>query len=334
MHTLSAYNRPFPFILGKAISIWGPYFQIPLHDVNIMVSRRYYFAYGSNLSDADWHAWCEERGYDSTARTPVEPAWLPNYSMRFHYYSHGRGGGAADVVADGAGTAVPGMLFSLTEEGWAWMDQKEGHPRYYERQPVFVLTSAGDVVETITYVVVPQRRTSELVPPTTAYADVVKEGLQHYNLPIGHLKNAIGNFESKSALQHVFVYGTLMQGESRWSQLERWSCGPVHEGQISGRLFHLGRYPGMRPNEVGVVHGEVHRCNDIENCLGVLDSIEGVDDDDGSQGLYLRLPVPVKVGNDIIWAWSYVINRLPTGATPIDDGRWCSDYSSSNRTAP
>ena len=37
---------------------------------------------------------------------------------------------------------------------------KEGHPRYYERQPVFVLTSAGDVVEAITYVVVPERRTS------------------------------------------------------------------------------------------------------------------------------------------------------------------------------
>ena len=299
-----------------------------------MASSAYYFGYGSNLNDADWHAWCEERGYDSAARVPVESAWLLNFSMRFHYRSRSRGGGAADVVADRAGTAVPGMLFSLTEEGWDWMDEKEGHPRFYERQSVFVLTSAGKVVEAITYTVVPRRRSQQLVSPTSAYADAVEQGLKNYKLPIGHLKHAIENIDSSSSVSHVFVYGTLMRGQQRWKHLQPWSSGVVHEGQVSGRLFHLGDYPGMTTDKPGVVHGEVHRCRDIEPCLEVLDSIEGVDEGDMASGLYLRLPVPVRVGGEVIWAWAYTVNRLPAGAPCIEDGRWLNAHSSSNSTAP
>ena len=50
---------------------------------------------------------------------------------------------------------MPGMLFSLTEEGWAWMDKEEGTLATMNVNLCFVLTSAGDVVEAITYVVVP-----------------------------------------------------------------------------------------------------------------------------------------------------------------------------------
>ena len=286
-----------------------------------MTSETLYFGYGSNLDRADWVRWCTKKGYDAPDLVPVEAAWLPGYSLRFHYLSTGRGGGAADVVPDEAGTAVPGMLFSLSEEAWDLVDEKEGHPRYYERCPVRVLTASGAVVEAITYVVVANKKQPHLVPPTAAYEAIVRQGLVEYNLPTGHLKSAIENFESNSLLNHVFVYGTLMEGEQRWPQLRPWSSG-AQRGTVAGALYHLGAYPGLRLDEEGSVHGELHLCDDMANALAALDRIEGCDDEDPLAGLYLRLPVPVQVDGGVVWAWTYVINQLPPNAKRIEDGRW------------
>lgn len=286
-----------------------------------MNSETLYFGYGSNLDRADWVRWCTKKGYDAPDLVPVEAAWLPGYSLRFHYRSTGRGGGAADVVPDGTGTAVPGMLFSLSEEAWDLVDEKEGHPRYYERCPVRVLTASGAVVEAVTYVVVPNKKQPHLVPPTTAYEAIVRQGLEKYNLPIEHLKSAIENFESNSLLNHVFVYGTLMEGEQRWPQLRPWSSS-AQRGTVAGALYHLGAYPGLRLDEEGTVHGELHRCDDMANALAALDHIEGCDDEDPLAGLYLRLPVPVQVEGGAVWAWTYVTNQLPLHAKRIEDGRW------------
>ena len=285
-----------------------------------MNSETLYFGYGSNLDRADWVRWCTKKGYDAPDLVPVEAAWLPGYSLRFHYRSTGRGGGAADVVPDGTGTAVPGMLFALSEEAWDLVDEKEGHPRYYERCPVRVLTASGAVVEAVTYVVVPNKKQPHLVPPTTAYEAIVRQGLEKYNLPIEHLKFAIENFESNSLLNHVFVYGTLMEGEQRWPQLRPWSSS-AQRGTVAGALYHLGAYPGLRLDEEGTVHGELHRCDDMANALAALDHIEGCDDEDPLAGLYLRLPVPVQVEGGAVWAWTYVTNQLPLHAKRIEDGR-------------
>lgn len=286
-----------------------------------MISETLYFGYGSNLDRADWVRWCTKKGYDGPDLVPVEAAWLPGYSLRFHYRSTGRGGGAADVVPDETGTAVPGMLFSLSEEAWDLVDEKEGHPRYYERCPVRVVTASGAVVEAITYVVVANKKQPHLVPPTAAYEAIVRQGLVEYNLPIEHLKSAIGKFEAKSTLDHVFVYGTLMEGEQRWPQLHPWSSG-AQRGTVTGALYHLGAYPGMRLDEDGTVHGELHRCDDMANALAALDRIEGCDDENPLAGLYLRLPVSVQVEGGVVWAWTYVINQLPPNAKRIEDGRW------------
>jgi len=286
-----------------------------------MDAETLYFGYGSNLSRQDWRDWCTARGYEAPSMTPAGVAWLPNHSLRFHYRSGGRKGGAADVVPDRAGTAVPGVLFSLSEEGWKRVNEKEGDPDYYRRTPVRVLTSQGELVEAITYTVVPALKKPHLVPPTPAYEAVVRQGLQEYNLPIGHLKSAIETFESESAVDYVFVYGTLMQGEQRWPQLEPWSM-EVASGAVSGGLYHLGAYPGLRLDENGTVHGEVHRCRDATEALAVLDQIEGCDAFEPEHGLYLRVPVHVQIEGGSVWAWTYVINQLPDDARRLEDGRW------------
>lgn len=288
-----------------------------------MDSETLYFGYGSNLDRADWVRWCTKKGYEVPDLVPVETAWLPGYSLRFHYHSTGRKGGAADVVPDEAGTVVPGMLFSLSKEAWALVDEKEGRPRFYERCPVHVLTASGQLVEAVTYVVVPEKKQPHLVAPTPAYEAIVRQGLENYNLPIEHLKKAIESFESKSTLDHVFVYGTLMKGEQRWPQLRSWSSH-AQRGTVSGALYHLGAYPGMRLDEKGTVHGELHRCDDMASALPVFDQIEGCDEVDPLAGLYLRLPVPVEVEGGTVWAWTYVINQLPPHAKRIEDGHWAA----------
>lgn len=286
-----------------------------------MDSKTLYFGYGSNLNRSDWERWCAEKGYDASLLTPVEAAWLPDFSLRFHYRSSGRKGGAADVVPDCRGTAVPGMLFSLSEGAWDQLDKKEGHPRYYTRCPVRVITTSGDFVEATTYVVVSEKKEPQLVPPADEYHAVVLDGLMNHKLSIEHLKKAIESFEANSTLEHVFVYGTLMQGEQRWPQLSSWSSH-VQQGSISGGLYHLGAYPGLRLDEQGTVHGELHRCEDITNALAVFDQIEGCDEANPLNGLYLRVPVQVNVEGATVWAWTYVINRLPADAQRLERGRW------------
>ena len=101
-----------------------------------------------------------------------------------------------------------------------------------------------------------------------------------------------------------------------------WVSDGPSTGHVQGRLYHLGHYPGLRLDEEGIVHGEVYRCEDINGALGELDSIEGVDADAPDSGLYLRMPVRVETGAGSQWAWTYVINRLPSTAFRLDEGRW------------
>jgi gamma-glutamylcyclotransferase (GGCT)/AIG2-like uncharacterized protein YtfP len=202
------------------------------------------------------------------------------------------------------------------------MDKKEGHPRCYQRVPVQVVTLDGRVVDAIMYTVTPEQRKTSLVIPTEMYANLIQEGLLERKLPIGHLKSSTEKYDSSSRLENVFVYGTLMRGESRWPQLEPWSSGDVDEGRITGRLYDLGAYPGVRLDENGAVHGELHRCEDIENTLETLDLIEGHNVLRPGKGLYVRVPVSVQTANGTVWAWTYVINEVPNASRPLQDGRW------------
>ena len=289
-----------------------------------MREQSLYFAYGSNLDAADWSVWCEEQGEETEPLVEVSPAWLVDWSMRFHYRSIRREGGAADVVPDGKGTAVPGVLFNLSPRGWALMDRKEGAPTHYERASVSVMTADGRSVTAITYVVAKEKRRSSLQTPTDAYAALIQGGLDNRNLSIQHLKSAIQKIDASSAIQYVFVYGTLMRGQSRWAQLKPWSSGPVRPGRVNGRLHHLGAYPGLRLEHDGIVHGELHRCECIEQALDELDRVEGWNARRPEDGLYARLPVAVDVGDGSVWAWTYVVNHLPSTAMPIHGGRWAA----------
>ena len=109
---------------------------------------------------------------------------------------------------------------------------------------------------------------------------------------------------------NLFVYGTLMPGESNYSQIEDLVID--HKpGTIDGILVDLGAYPGLLPGR-GIVQGVLVESE--KATLDVTDRIEGYSPDRESC-LYLRKEVVVRMGNrpDVV-AWTYFFAKSETVA--------------------
>ena len=111
---------------------------------------------------------------------------------------------------------------------------------------------------------------------------------------------------------NVFVYGTLMRGESAHSYLSE--AAFVGEYRLRDyAIYNLGRYPGIRPKKGSVVYGEVYAVDD--GMLKEMDRYEG----EGS--LYHRTPVVVENETESVSAVAYVYAREIRGGE-IAEGRW------------
>ena len=292
----------------------------------------YHFGYGSNLNWDDWKKWCSERGKDPNS-LKVEPGtfFLPDYELDFHYYSGGRDGGALDVVKL-RGHAVAGKLFKVSDDGWDSLDAKEGHPTFYERKKVEVLSENGELRTAITYVVVPDRVKKEHVPPRPNYIEAVERGYEYHGITISNLifkkahlwaktqllASAKGKV-TKSAVNHLFIYGTLRDGEERAEILSEFSSKVYKDCKVRGSLIDLPEgYPGLI-NGDGSVVGEIHHTPKIQNALEALDRIEGFEGygEDGS--LFHRV---MTYSNDIP-CWTYVYAKSPDDGPVIESGDWC-----------
>jgi gamma-glutamylcyclotransferase (GGCT)/AIG2-like uncharacterized protein YtfP len=117
-------------------------------------------------------------------------------------------------------------------------------------------------------------------------------------------------------MTYLFIYGTLMpglrlEGEMHGARL----MGPA---QVPGRLFDLGRYPGLLPGDDHVT-GEVYEVDDAH--LARLDGVEGVVHGDRLASPYWREEVTV-VGGPLHGqrVQTYVYIRPVDGCTPIPHG--------------
>jgi gamma-glutamylcyclotransferase (GGCT)/AIG2-like uncharacterized protein YtfP len=132
----------------------------------------------------------------------------------------------------------------------------------------------------------------------------VARGLALYGLPDTHLQPAS---EGRSAPpnQHLFVYGTLLEGEER--------------GWVLYDLGDRGN-PVLMPGE-GKVYGEVVRLPDDRVLLGRLDQIEGMHAHGAPNNLYRRGFVRVHTDDGPVWVWTYWWNGLDAGEA-IASGDW------------
>ena len=94
-----------------------------------------YFAYGSNLDEAQMRERCP-----SAARGPR--ALLRGYALTFGGFSHRWGGAVASVIR-AQGAEVHGLLYSIDAEDIAALDRCEGHPFAYERVERIVVDEDG-----------------------------------------------------------------------------------------------------------------------------------------------------------------------------------------------
>jgi gamma-glutamylcyclotransferase (GGCT)/AIG2-like uncharacterized protein YtfP len=100
---------------------------------------------------------------------------------------------------------------------------------------------------------------------------------------------------------HLFVYGTLMPGESNHRQIQEW-VHAVRPGTIEGILVNLGAFPALIPGE-GIVRGVVLDVD--EAALEITDRIEGYSPD-RCHCLYIRKEVIVQLENGgELRAWTY-----------------------------
>ena len=290
----------------------------------------YHFGYGSNLDLDDWKKWCDDYGRKSN-EMQVEPGifFLPDYELDFHYKSGSRDGGALDVV-EWPGHVVAGKLFKVTGDGWKSLDAKEGAPNYYERKQVEVLSENGEQRTAITYVVTQAKDEKKHVPPALGYIEIVERAYDHYGITKSHpwakeqLAASGKGKVTKSAVDHLFTYGTLRDGEERSGILSKFSIKVYKDCKIRGKLINLqgGRYPGLISGDGSVV-GEIHHTPDIENTLkdenDGLDMIEGFNGYGEKDPLFRRI---LTYSNEIP-CWTYVYARSPDYGPVIESGDWC-----------
>ena len=285
----------------------------------------YHFGYGSNLDLDDWKEWCNDHDRKSN-EMQVEPGifFLPDYELAFHYESGKRGGGALDVVKL-RGHAVAGKLFKVTGDGWASLDDKEGAPNYYRQEKVVVLSENGEQRTAITYVVTQDQRSKNHVLPAPNYIEIVEHAYDHYGITKSHpwakeqLQASGKDKVTKSAVNHLFIYGTLRDGEERSGILSEFSSKVYKDCKIRGRLINLpGGYPGLISGDGSVV-GEIHHTPKIQNVLKILDNdvedFKGYGEDDS---LFHRV---LTYSNDIP-CWTYVYAGSPDDGPVIESGDW------------
>lgn len=286
------------------------------------MSTQLYFAYGSNLNQQDFHAWCKRRNYPKGLLRFRSVAQLPDFDLAFTHRSNTRGGGVLDLQ-DRPGQLVQGVLYEVDEEGWMALDEKEGAPLAYQRVDVSVMDDRGNSIIASTYRVAPNRK-ERFVQPTPEYVRIVEAGLNHWGLSTETLIAAASD-RPTSCPDGFFFYGTLMRGEQRFSALQPFGIECVLLASTFGRLLDLGAFPGLVDTEEteSTVQGEFVRLREPEKAIRVLDAIEGFRGFGRTGSLYRRTRIGVDVGDGRIRdAWTYCLESGADQAAPIDSGDW------------
>lgn len=106
---------------------------------------------------------------------------------------------------------------------------------------------------------------------------------------------------SEEQLFKLFVYGTLMPGESNYGLIER-HVRSARPGSIKGVLVDLGAFPALIPGD-GIVRGMLLEL--ASEAIEITDRLEGYRHS-GNRSLYLRKEVVVQLDNgEQATAWTY-----------------------------
>ncbi len=286
------------------------------------MSQALYFAYGSNLNLSDLDESFRKNGYPAGLLKFHSLAWLPDFEPAFTYRSQSRGGGVLSI-RERIGSVVEGVLFEVCDVGWAALDRKEGAPNCYERVPVTVLDASGCEITAVTYRVLPGKEKS-FVRPTEECVSVVRNGLSTWGICHQAMTAASRN-RMPPLLDGLFVYGTLLRGESRFPLLSGHEIECAVLAETFGQLADLGDYPALfnLDSTNSIVRGEFIRLKQLPSALRKLDMVEGFRGFGLSRSLFRRTRINVDVGDGRIRsAWTYCMDLRGAGAEQIPSGDW------------
>ena len=257
---------------------------------------------------------------------PIGPALLPDAELAFNYRSESRNGGALNLLPR-RGQVVHGVLFEASDEAWRLLDIKEGVAAgHYARSERIAIVRGGRALPVITYEVRPER-IEPFVTPAHGYVDIVARGLSAHGLPRSQLDAVARGERPAAAVDGVFVYGTLMRGESRFAAIgaHRPRCMLLANGP--GRLHETsGDYP-MMDLETGdaadIVRGEYMQLAAIDAALEALDAIEDFAGYGDPANEYLRTLVEIDAGEEQPrLAWTYAASNRRVMGARIASGSW------------
>lgn len=142
----------------------------------------YYFAYGMNTNLNQMARRCP-------AAKCLGPATLPGYRFRF--------AGHADVVQDRT-SSVKGVLWMVTEDCLAALDQLEGYPVYYNSEELQVEYD-DEILFAEVYYMNPGMPSSD---PSQGYLDMVVEGYHQNGVPIDQIRKCLKHIDIQSELSY------------------------------------------------------------------------------------------------------------------------------------
>ncbi|MDX1666375.1 MAG: gamma-glutamylcyclotransferase family protein [Saprospiraceae bacterium] len=130
----------------------------------------------------------------------------------------------------------------------------------------------------------------------------------------------------------LFTYGTLMRGiPSKYAERLLQASDFLGEARVAGRLYDLGRYPGLisDPRSNKQVTGHIYKLKHPRTRLKQIDAYEGIIASiPTEQQEYSRIVVPVAHASGSLYCWAYVWKQFRPG-TPEISGYY-PDYWQSN----
>lgn len=293
------------------------------HVSNSTPMKNLYFAYGSNLSATAWRRYCEERGVSPQGLVFSRAAWLPDWEVSFQFRSRSRRGGAL-TIHPRMGTAVPGALFEVDEDTWSLLDKKEGLATgVYARVEIIVLDEQGREWACTTYEVTKASRTEAPIEPAEGYHETVRTALKELDLPTQQLDAAARGEEPPLLPSGLFTYGTLMQGESRWTVASGIASGEAVDATSPGVLLDLSGYPGLiNGNDPNEVAGEFLPLCAAKPWSESIDAIEDFLGYGHPESLYRRIIRRINGPEDQTHAWTYLYIGPSSGVARVGGNDW------------
>ena len=142
-------------------------------------SKKWYFAYGSNMDVAQM----QERKVRFWAS---KKAFLKGYRLTFDTWSDSYGAGVADVVPS-PGSVVEGVVYLVEEEVLKILDQYEGvHRDFYRRMKVTVEAEDGETLTATCYEAV--HKSQDIIPPSPKYLAKLIRGAETHDLSPSYIE--------------------------------------------------------------------------------------------------------------------------------------------------